>query len=206
MSKLFDRAKWVNTWTSLVDRAVHWGPYLFGLIISGGTAGWTARANSILGTYAPFSWVACALLGALVWTMICYFWAGIKERDTRRHLFSNYMEIPKSINPLEKTFAGVRVSISDFEAPSLDEPHKDITFSKCEIFGPAVVQFKGNVAFGGNDLSKCDIVKIKSSATIKNVITFENPRVTDCKLYRLTILVPEERKPDIPASANWITE
>lgn len=188
IKKLFNLSEKLDAALSHLERAVRWGPILMASGI-GGVFTWFAAATEQINKYGPLSWWAIGLLAALIVMSIYWLWSAARLYIAKRD-FSRIKEIePSSINVLEDHFARVKINIQDFTNPFF-EWNDNKSFAHCKIYGPATIFVVGGI-FSNSHFIECEAILIKDDAKIKNAIGFRNLNITDCKLYNITLLVPE---------------
>ena len=192
----YRRVEITDMLTNLAERVVTWGPVMIGTIGSGGVSAWAAYGTEFLSAYAPISWVAAAFLGALTFTLVYWLWQLARLSLSKRQYSSLMQEKPLSINTLEDSFHQKKININDFANP-FHEWVEGKTFVNCHIYGPAIVFFSGgfisDVVF-----KECDFIKVKNDASVTNCIAFDKSTIRQCRLYCLTILMPEKFINDLP--------
>ena len=100
----------------------------------------------------------------------------------------------------------LEININAFKTP-FPENIQSKTFVNCEIYGPAVLLFNGYTTLDRGGMFSCDFVKVKTGKEhpIYNAIAFENITLRNCRLFNMTVLIPDYLVGSIPSGANWIT-
>lgn len=167
-------------------------------VIGALVAGGVAYVTEFMDAWKPLSWLAAAMVGAILvqaWSLL-RAWQG--ERDERKRRIA-LLEAPKgTLKPLSKRFEGERIFISDILPPTQFKIHGR-EFRDCEIVGPANVLFHGTRR-GSLEMNDCgfmgsDGVVIDSGAEAHNLAVFEDCSFRGCTFVSVTILVPLEAYP-----------
>jgi hypothetical protein len=189
-----------------LERLFVWGPFVVGALGFGGLAGWAAFVTEPFNKFAPFSWVAAGLLGALIFMALVWGWTkiAIRYQEFRAVARLNARPAPP-INPMDSFFTGQRIAISDFAPAIPGRMVESKTFDNCEIVGPAWIYCGGHTLMAYSDFFDCDFVKVKNQAQAHAVIGFQDITIRRSKIFRVTFLIPEGMVGQIPPGANWIT-
>jgi hypothetical protein len=198
------RSKAAHAVFSLVERILDWAPLIGGTVTTSALSGWAAHVTAPLAAYAPLSWVGCAILGALAFVFFYWLWATARLLIQRHKIHENFLQEKHDINPLDNIFTRKRININDF-TPLGSQYWRDKTFVDCDIYGPACIILNGITSLQKGGMEACDFVKVKVNHPINNAIGFENLTLRNCRLYKVTILVPEYMVPQFPSGPNWIT-
>ena len=183
---------------------IEWGARALFTGGAGLMAGWTAAATKTLTEYAPLSYVLAGLAGALFAALFLAAWAGFRSLIAKVRYLAQFERKVDSINPLEDLFNKRRIDMQGFRNP-MNQPAINKSFVDCELYGPVVVFFQGHSILVDSQITNCDFVKVREGVPVHSVTVFNNISIRRCKLFRLTILVPEGAADQIPASAHWIT-
>jgi len=192
-----------------LDRFVNWWSAAAGagILTVGGLTAWAASAVNRLASYAPLSWVAAGILGALA-TALAFLLVQVAVRLRLRTRFdARNLAGPSPINPLEKTFVNRRIYVNDFVLPS-NTIISDKTFIDCEIVGPAnLYWWRGNNAptLLGPPM---DAVYLDPKKHFSNGIGLDNCIFRGCSFQRITLFVgaPDYEAVKGNAFLNWISE
>lgn len=205
MNQILSKIKESDTWLSLGEKIVTWGPPLIGLSGTTVISAWAVKTTAWLSSLGPIAWVGGGILGGLSFLVGFRLWVS-SANDLQRIRLAKKFEIEKSpINPLEDTFTRLRIPLSAFEKPIL-ETIENKTFVDCEIYGPGVIAFLGASHVANNKFFICDLVRIRADIPVRNVIAFNNVTIRNCKLYKVTLLIPPALVGQFPGNDGWITE
>lgn len=172
-----------------------------------GVPAWAAWAADVFSEYAPFSWVACGLLGMLILAS-AYALFGYAKGRIQVAKFQARVSEAAFINPLARTFERVRIRVTDL-SPPLGNIIANKSFTDCDIIGPANVVFF-ECSFSGTKGEAVDGLIIRDGLSPRNGFGFSNCTFADCRFYLLTIMVPEQEFEKFArfnwGGLNWITE
>ena len=194
----------------LASHATLW-PWLFGGSAMSAIAGWATYATELFSPYAPFSWVAAAFLGGIIFAVIYAAWARSKLWIVDSKVKQDFYKSSDRINPLDSIFRERRINISDLVSPI--EPHiRGKTFIDCELIGPANIMLgataPGKGSMNGVVFYACDACKVKENIIIANGIMFEDCVFIRGRIFRVTLFIPESGY-DLTRKAmpglSWIT-
>lgn len=205
LNKVLSEIKESDTWLSLGEKIVTWGPPLLGLSGTSAISAWAAKTTTWLSSLGPIAWVGAGIVGGLSFLVGYRLWVASATGLQRIRLAKKF-EVEKSpINPLDDTFTRLRIPLSAFEKP-IPEAIQNKTFVDCEIYGPGVIAFLGTSHIANNGFFYCDLVKIRPDIFVRNVIAFNNVTMRNCKLYKITLLVPPALTNQFPEGDQWITD
>lgn len=148
----------------------------------GGVTAWAAWAADILSQYAPFSWIASGLGGALIVALIILMVAFGRLKWAQASATNKWRESVAAISPLEDTFRSQRIRFSDLISPIRPEI-RNKTFIDCEMIGPANLAMlatrPGGGGFNGTGFVDCDWIVVKDKTRIYN-----GALLVDCNFLR----------------------
>lgn len=156
-----------------------------GLVAFTSLPAWAVRAAGIFSDYAPFSWVAAGMLGAVTWTLIRLLWQLANRLRVRIKYDEYFVQKERDFNPLETTFERKRIYVDDLVLPS--HPFVDgKTFVDCDIIGPANIYFAS-----GNNIPILrppvfDMVCLDPAKKFFNGFIFSNCIFRNCSFQRIT--------------------
>jgi hypothetical protein len=182
---------------ALIDRlgshASLW-PFLAGSSAASAIAGWAAHATQLLNPYAPFSWVAAIILGALISACVYALFARAKLWIVQSNIQSDFYKSSDRINPLDESFQTRRIKIADLVSP-IEPIIRSKTFIDCELIGPANIALSGTapgkLSMNGTGFIKCNACRIKDNIFVTNAILFEDCTFIRGKLFGVTLFVNE---------------
>lgn len=184
-----------------------------GTISVGGLTAWAAAATNWLDKYAPFSWVAAGILGALFTVLIFVCASYARFKWVHASAVNKWKEAVSTINPLEDTFRNQRIKLSDLVSPGRPEIIGK-TFIDCELVGPAnlgiTATSPGAGGFSGVTFFECDWIVIKERVPVRNAILLRDCTFVRGTIFYATFLLPpgtaqhvlQAMGPGIP----WLTE
>jgi hypothetical protein len=177
-----------------------------GLIAFIGFPAWAVRTAQIFAEYAPFSWVAAGILGALTWAIIRLLWQLANRIRVRSKYDEYFVERNRDFNPLETTFERKRIYVDDLVLPS--HPFVDgKTFVDCDIIGPANIYFASGNSIPVLKPPVFDMVCLDPTKRFWNGFIFSNCIFRNCSFQRITGFASTETYvlwKDI-TSVNWIS-
>lgn len=178
-------------------------PLVGGSALMGGLGAWAAHATTLLAPYAPFSWFASALVGALAFMAVLLAGAAFRNwiitGNVRRRFYESR---PQAINPLDQTFERRRIAIHDI-TPPFGVVVEGKTFLDCELIGPA------NIAMSGCTVQGCqytivDSVLVSDTAQLQNGLLFRNCTFLNCHFFRVSIFVPQRARAEFEQGTQGI--
>ncbi len=184
---------------------------LGGYALMTGLFGSAAWATKLLAPYAPFSWIAAAALGALVFTLVLLAAALARDYFISSSIKRRFYEQKERLNPLQDTFRQQRIALVDFVLP-YDRVIKNKTFIECELIGPAnmgmLATRRGAGAFTDCEYLNTAGAVVKAGKQIPAAIVLQDCHLLRCRLCDLVLLIPEQEyehvKSGIP-DLRWIT-
>jgi hypothetical protein len=205
---LFRRLESLESMLAFAERLLRWGPLVIGTAGTGLASGWAAYLTEPLAAYAPLSWAASAIFGAVLFIFAFAIWARARLWVQQRELNKSYLRTVSEINPFDDVFHRRSIRIMDFKRP-IPENIKNKTFVECDMMGPAIVILNGITTLNGGGMFGCDFVKVKANHPISNAIAFENISMRNSRIFNVTFLIPEYMVPQMPPPGpngpNWIT-
>ena len=173
-----------NNWDTILT-IVQWVLPSVGAAMSGIGAYLTGTLHE----YAPFSWIAAALLGALVVSGITAFIAWVRSEVARTRYLRSVSIHADGVNPLDDSFHRARIHIEVLADP-VRKTIEGKTFVNCDLIGPRAVAF-GHCVFGTNiAFFNCDYLQIPMGPRkVENFISFKNCTFNNCRFYSLIMAV-----------------
>ncbi|MDT0215877.1 hypothetical protein Q9R35_00940 [Alcaligenes sp. AB3] len=189
---------------SLLEAAYRWGPMLITVIGSSSVSAWSVALSEPFTKFAPFSWIAAAILGAILGVILVWIWAAAKQKLGYAALLKKAAEDSDRINILENSFNRQMIKLSDFSLP-IPTPHKHKIFNECFLIGPANIVCLDTLTLTNGQYINCDYVVLNDHAQIFNAISFENLTITGGVVTGVTFLLPKNAAASLPPHVNWIT-
>jgi hypothetical protein len=188
---MLQRLGTINTLTALLERALKYGWPLMGGAITGTITAWATAATAFLHPYAPFSWVAAFLIGAVIFELLVCGGVWIRNIIISQTIRRSFYEQPDRINPLLTIFQHQRIHISDLLSP-ITRRIDNKTFIGCEIIGPENIVLLDDFHMSHCDFFSCDYIVCNNRVVpVQNGVAFHACVMRNCKLHRITFLVPE---------------
>lgn len=170
-------------------------------------SGYGAWATEALSSYAPLSYIICAMLGALLFAAILVAFAWFRAGIARAQWMREASKKSCQVNPVDTTFNGVRINLQDLLPPA-GNIISGKTFIDCEIIVNSNVFLAGPFVFNGPWLGLCEGVRVRDDAELKNAIGLADCSFIRGSVFRMTILIPErfcdQAKANMP-DLIWIT-
>lgn len=161
-------------------------------VIGGALSGGLAWATQAMSAWAPFSWFAAAIIGALVFYFIgaVRAWHGERQEGAKRIAM---LADPKGhINPLQDHFENVRIYLADLKPP-LGYVIEGKTFRRCEIIGPANLILEASHPSAGGMVGcsfySSDGFVMDEIFIAHNVTVLRDCNLKDCKVYNVSLLM-----------------
>jgi hypothetical protein len=172
-------------------------------------AGMTVLAafTEVIRQYAPFSYGLIFIVSTLVAGTACSIFALAAERLSKRSFWEHVKEPTRSVNPLERTFEGMRVALIDVAEPDIRQI-RGKTFVDCELIGRRLPYlfsgciFKSPISLNGCDLIAIPYVQGEPFPAISNTILVIDCVFRNCKFYYQTMLVTEHDARDMDAASG----
>lgn len=149
----------------------------------------TAKITDTFSSYAPFSWLIAGLAGALICSVIAFLSTKSLFWFAQAKWARMWSRPSDNVNPLDDSFVRRRILINDFVSPA----HWIIeskNFDRCELIGPTLVLLN-NVHLHSPQMFDCNFVACKDNYPAHNIVVLKDVNLINCRLYRLTFLVPE---------------
>jgi hypothetical protein len=159
----------------------------------GAVVGWGTWATGLFAQYAPFSWVAAGVVGAIIAALITAVVAWSRTKLSYARYIDRSGSPGDNVNPLDDSFHRKRISLTSFVSPPYNNLVRGKTFDQCELFGPAVVVLRGNITMSHNEIHFCDFVAIGNKAVPVNGISFADVTIIRSKMFGIVFLVHESR-------------
>lgn len=162
----------------------------------GALMAWLASVSPLFPKYAPFSYVAVFLLTAAVVMGAIALCALAAERWAKRGFWVHVQEPTRTVNPLDTTFTGVRISLVDIAEPDV-RVIRGKTFVNCELVGRRLPYlYNGCHFYPRIGLSGCDLMAIpgregQRGPALGNTVLVTDCIFQNCKFYYQTMLVYE---------------
>lgn len=204
MSRLKDTISTSGSVISLIEAATKWGPILATVIGTSGISAWGVAISDPFKKYAPVSWIAAAISGAILGATLVWIWSVAKRNLGYAALLNKSAEDSDRINILENSFNRQMIKLGDFGLP-IAKPHKHKIFNDCFTVGPANIVCLGTLTLNEGEYINCDFVALKDGAKIYNAIFFENLTFTGGVVTGVTFLLSRTALESLPSNANWIS-
>ena len=185
--------KWLANLIEFLAPYVHLFELLGGMSTFGAIAGWAAQSSPALVRYAPFSWVAAALAGTLIFFVIARLAVAIRTALLNADIRRRFYDAPNRLNPVQEVFRGERINISDL-VPPYEPVIRGKTFIDCELIGPASILLNatkpGSGGFNGVMFLEAAGIVVQDGIGIPNCTVFEDCQFLRGKIVRVLIFVP----------------
>lgn len=169
---------------------------------------WAVKSMQVFSAYAPLSWVVAGFLGATIFVFLRLLWIWGKKIAVKAKYDAKMIEAGSTINPLDLTFEGKRIFISDLILPSFPFI-TDKTFINCELIGPANVHFQSSNQANPIRPPRVDGVWLGPTARFdtSNGFVFNNCIFRGCSFQRITFFAGIENYNDWKdnPNVNWIS-
>jgi hypothetical protein len=160
--------------------------------IGGGVmSAWATYTAGLFAQYAPLSWVAAGLVGALLAAWAALSISYVRYLLTKMKAYQSWSQrAPGGINPVDREFHKQRIQLADI-ANQFSRLISDKRFIDCELTGPCNLIFIGGVTATNATFMDCDIVEVKSEQVTRgNKIAIINTEILGGKIYNATLFVP----------------
>ncbi len=172
--------------------------------LAGGTLmAWAAFAADIFPQYAPFSWVAAGIAGALVVSIALWFFAKTKLVIMHYGLLRKMNTDLDGVNPLDDNFYKKRIHVLAFSNP-IDRRIESKSFDKCELIGPTTVVMN-NAIMHNPSFIDCNFICVKDNWPVAHITSLSNCVFTNCKMYGITFLIPESATDKFQGAIPWVS-
>jgi hypothetical protein len=175
-------------------------------MISAGLPAWAVNAMDVFDQYRPLSWVLAGFAGIAVWVVLNCLWQWAKRVSINAKYDARMLERGDRVNPLDMTFEGKRIFVSDFVLPS----HRLIqgkTFINCDIIGPACLYFNSNNQATNIRFPIVDGIWLHPSAKFNSAILLYDCIFRRCSFQGITIFASAENYDGWKdnTNVNWIS-
>jgi hypothetical protein len=148
----------------------------------------------LINPWGYFGWSLVFVgLGLAIWLLLSAGSALLAWAQSRRSLalFTDWQRQTGKINPLRVDFENEQIDLRDFYHPSPNfRKRENVSFRRCELFGPMNVALTGLVNFRGNNkFSDCEIIVIKKGMAVSSPIVLEHATFTDCRIHSVTFFL-----------------
>jgi hypothetical protein len=178
-----------------VSTVLRWSWTLAG----GALMGWAAAVTDLLQPYAPFSWIAAGVLGAVAASAMLGLlgWFRAKIYEARYLQFAAVK--PDHFNRIEGQFTKQKIALADLIHP-LGEPLIGKIFVDCEFYGPGIMGLSG-CAFEGFGGGGIELMALKSGTFrgTPNKAVLINCHFRRCKFYNVIIAMSAQSVDDLNA-------
>lgn len=189
---------------SLIEAVTKWGPALATVTGLSGISAWGVALSEPFKKYAPISWIAAAISGAILGATLVWIWAVARRNLSYAALLNKASKDSARINILENSFNRQMIRMSDFSLP-IPKPHKHKIFNECFLVGPANIVCVGTLILTDGHFINCDYVALKDGVQIFNAIPFENLTITGGTVTGITFLLSQDAVASLPPHVNWIS-
>lgn len=162
--------------------------------VVGGLTAFVAGITDWMRPYAPFSWWAAGMGGALVTAFLAWGIALFRNALIRGSAVKKWQRQVDQINPLDPEFTRRRIRLADLMHPVRKEI-KNKRFIDCELIGPANIALIDHVNMNGTGFIGCDIIVANPNTQILTVAPLRNITVLDGTIENCTIFIPESMVP-----------
>jgi hypothetical protein len=174
----------IKNWTWITSTAA-------GAIVS-----WLASLSPLVSKYAPLSYAVIFLLSAaVVMGMITLIFVAA-ERWAKRVFWIHVQEPTRTVNPLDHSYTGIRVSLLEVAEPDV-RVIRGKTFVDCELIGRRLpflylgCHFHPPMFLSGCDLMALPLQAGKPLPRLDNAIVVVDCTFRNCKFYYQTMLFSE---------------
>jgi len=168
-----------------------WKLFTFVVVLAGGTtAGVLAAGTDLFQKAGPLAWFSIGVAIALVFAVILYLVAASSRARAEASFTTALASRPSSINPLQKSFEDLVISIESLRLPG-SPVHEYKSFRRCKFVGPGALALLGGTFVRSGFHNTGHILTLPDNIFLTGISVLKDCTVEDCEFFTVTLLVPK---------------